>query len=88
MPAARASMAIERQPGPFQSASDQADIKALLDKLLESDAESDVTPDRPGSLSLVRLIDSGPAGRQQLQAVDFEQAAASDALQVTVQPGG
>ena len=31
--------AIERQPGPFQSASDQADIKALLDKLIESDTE-------------------------------------------------
>ena len=34
-----AVLAIERQPGPFQSASDQADIKALLDKLIESDTE-------------------------------------------------
>jgi hypothetical protein len=34
-----AALAIERQPGPFQSASDQADIKALLDKLIESDTE-------------------------------------------------
>ena len=34
-----AVLAIERQPGPFQSASDQSDIKALLDKLIESDVE-------------------------------------------------
>jgi hypothetical protein len=32
-------LAIERRPGPFQSASDQADIKALLDRLIESDTE-------------------------------------------------
>jgi hypothetical protein len=34
-----AVLAIERQPGPFQSASDQADMKALLDELIESDTE-------------------------------------------------
>jgi hypothetical protein len=34
-----ATLAIERQPGPFQSISDQADMKALLDKLIESDTE-------------------------------------------------
>jgi hypothetical protein len=34
-----AVLAIERQPGPFQSASDQADMKALLDKLIASDTE-------------------------------------------------
>lgn len=34
-----ATLAIERQPGPFQSTSDQADMKALLDKLIESDTE-------------------------------------------------
>jgi hypothetical protein len=34
-----ATLAIERRPGPFQSASDQADMKALLDKLIESDTE-------------------------------------------------
>ncbi|ATQ55593.1 hypothetical protein [Paracoccus yeei] len=34
-----AVLAIERQPGPFQSASDQADMKALLDALIENDAE-------------------------------------------------
>ena len=28
-----AVLAIERQPGPFQSSSDQADMKALLDAL-------------------------------------------------------
>lgn len=32
-------LVIERQPGPFQSASDQADIKALLDRLIEKDGE-------------------------------------------------
>jgi hypothetical protein len=31
--------AIERKPGPFQSASDQADMKTLLDKLVPSDTE-------------------------------------------------
>ncbi len=34
-----ASLAIERRPGPLQSASDQADMKALLDDLIESDTE-------------------------------------------------
>ena len=34
-----AVLAIERQPGPFQSASDQADMKTLLDHLIESDVE-------------------------------------------------
>ena len=34
-----AVLAIERQPGPFQSASDQTDMKALLDKLITSDVE-------------------------------------------------
>jgi hypothetical protein len=32
-------LAIERQPGPFQSVSDQSDMKALLDGLIESDTE-------------------------------------------------
>lgn len=32
-------LAIERQPGPFQSVSDQTDMKALLDDLIESDTE-------------------------------------------------
>jgi hypothetical protein len=32
-----AVLAIERQPGPFQSASDQADMKTLLDALIEND---------------------------------------------------
>ncbi len=31
--------AIERQPGPFQSASDQSDMKALIDGLIENDTE-------------------------------------------------
>lgn len=34
-----AVLAIERTPGPFQSTSDQADMKALLDRLIESDLE-------------------------------------------------
>jgi hypothetical protein len=34
-----AVLAIERQPGPFQSLSDQTDMKALLDDLIESDTE-------------------------------------------------
>ena len=34
-----AVLAIERQPGPFQSSSDQADMKTLLDALIESDTE-------------------------------------------------
>ena len=34
-----AVLAIERQPGPFQSSSDQADMKALLDALIENDTE-------------------------------------------------
>jgi hypothetical protein len=34
-----AVLAIERQPGPFQSASDQSDIKVLLDGLIENDTE-------------------------------------------------
>jgi hypothetical protein len=33
------SLAIGRQPGPFQSTSDQADTKALLDELIESNTE-------------------------------------------------
>lgn len=32
-----AVLAIERQPGPFQSLSDQADMKDLLDRLTPSD---------------------------------------------------
>jgi hypothetical protein len=34
-----AVLAIGRQPGPFQSASDQSDMKALLDGLIENDTE-------------------------------------------------
>jgi hypothetical protein len=34
-----AVLAIERQPGPFQSLSDQADMKALLDRVIASDVE-------------------------------------------------
>ena len=34
-----ATLAIELRPGPFQSASDQADMKALLDEIIESDVE-------------------------------------------------
>lgn len=34
-----ATLAIERQPGPFQSASDQADMKELLGQLISSDTE-------------------------------------------------
>jgi hypothetical protein len=34
-----AILAIERQLGPFQSSSDQADMKALLDRLIKSDTE-------------------------------------------------
>ena len=34
-----AVLAIERQPGPFQSSSAQADMKALLDRLITSDVE-------------------------------------------------
>lgn len=34
-----AVLAIERQPGPFQSTSDQSDMKALLDGLIENDTE-------------------------------------------------
>jgi Xaa-Pro aminopeptidase len=34
-----AILAIERQPGTFQSSSDQADMKALLDRLIKSDTE-------------------------------------------------
>ena len=34
-----AVLAIERQPGPLQSTSDQSDMKALLDRLIENDTE-------------------------------------------------
>lgn len=34
-----AVLAIERQPGPFQPLSDQTDMKAMLDWLIESDVE-------------------------------------------------
>jgi hypothetical protein len=34
-----AVLTIERQDGPFQSLSDQSDMKAMLDRLIESDTE-------------------------------------------------
>ena len=34
-----ATLAIEQQPGPFQSSSDQADMKDLLDRMIDSDVE-------------------------------------------------
>ena len=34
-----AVLAIERMPGPFQSSSDQSDMKALLDSLIENYTE-------------------------------------------------
>jgi hypothetical protein len=34
-----AVLAIERQAGPFQSTSDQTDLKAILDRLIASDTE-------------------------------------------------
>ena len=34
-----AVLAIELQPGPFQSSSDQADMKAMLDRIIASDDE-------------------------------------------------
>ena len=37
-----AVLAIEQKPGPFQSVSDQADMKELLDELFESDTEFEI----------------------------------------------
>jgi hypothetical protein len=34
-----ATLAIERQPGPFQSSKDQRDMKGLLDRVIDSDIE-------------------------------------------------
>jgi hypothetical protein len=34
-----AVLAIARQPGPFQPTSDMADMKALLDRLIETEVE-------------------------------------------------
>lgn len=34
-----AVLAIERQPGPLQSTSDQSDMKALLDQMFDGDVE-------------------------------------------------
>ncbi|WP_420965472.1 hypothetical protein [Bradyrhizobium sp. B120] len=34
-----AVLTIERQPGPFQSACDQSDMKTLLDHMIENDTE-------------------------------------------------
>lgn len=34
-----AVLAIERQPSPFQSVADQADMKVLLDRLITNDIE-------------------------------------------------
>lgn len=34
-----AVLSIERMPGPFQSGSEMADMKGLLDQLIESDVE-------------------------------------------------
>lgn len=34
-----AALTIARRPGPFQSASDMADMKGLLDRLIASDVE-------------------------------------------------
>jgi len=34
-----AVLAIERQPGPFRSQSDQADMKDVLDRLIANDGE-------------------------------------------------
>lgn len=34
-----AVLAIERQPGPLQSTSDQSDIKALLDQMIDGDVQ-------------------------------------------------
>jgi hypothetical protein len=34
-----AVLVIERTPGPFQSSSDQADMKAVLDQIIASDTE-------------------------------------------------
>jgi hypothetical protein len=37
-----AVLVIERQPGRFQSKSDQRDMKALLDALIENDTELEI----------------------------------------------
>jgi hypothetical protein len=37
-----AVLLIEQRPGPFQSLSDQADMKALLDRLIETDSELEI----------------------------------------------
>jgi hypothetical protein len=34
-----AVLTIEREPGPFQSASDQSDMKTLLDDMIEDETE-------------------------------------------------
>ena len=34
-----ATLAIEQRPGPFQSTSDQTDMKDLLDRMIKSDVE-------------------------------------------------
>jgi hypothetical protein len=53
-----AVLAIEQQPGPFQSASDMADMKTLLDDLIPSDVNWPIT--RAPRISLL------PAGRTKL----------------------
>ncbi|WP_245475720.1 hypothetical protein [Mesorhizobium sp. M7A.F.Ca.US.006.01.1.1] len=44
-----AVLAIERQPGPFQSASDQSDMKALLDRLIDGDVDWSTMHAQPAS---------------------------------------
>jgi hypothetical protein len=55
-----AVLAIERQPGPFQSMSDQADMKAILDHLITSSPQTlswPITPVQPGSLLRANRIE-------------------------------
>ncbi|BGE86318.1 MULTISPECIES: hypothetical protein [Methylosinus] len=44
-----AALAIEGQPGPFQSGSDLRDMKALLDEIIEHDTELAYDASRRGS---------------------------------------
>ena len=52
-----ATLAIEQRPGPFQSTSDQADMKSLLDQMIKSDVELEYYGRRAARIAVI----GGPA---------------------------
>jgi hypothetical protein len=78
---------LSRQTGPAEVRADRESTKGKGLRRPRRELKGALPTSRRSSPSFSSVSRGGPIKQRQLQPVDFEQAAASDALQVAVQPG-